>query len=74
MTFDIIKDGLSVQILHVGSYDSEPESFQKMKEFILNNNLEILSLKHSEIYLSDTRKIESEKFKTVLRDGVKQKV
>ena len=66
--FNTIKDGLSVQILHVGSYDSETKSFQIMKDFINDNNLEIVSLKHRETYLSDARKVEDEeKLKTVLR-------
>jgi hypothetical protein len=69
--FDTIKDGLSVQVLHVGSYDSEPESFDKMKKFIEENNLEIISMAHREIYLSDFRKVEAEKLKTVLRYRVK---
>lgn len=65
--FDEIEDGLAVQILHVGSYDTEPESFNKMKDFINENNLKIKSLVHREIYLSDARKIERDKLKTVLR-------
>lgn len=72
--FDTIEDGLSVQMLHVGSYDNEAESFQIMKEFINNNNLEIVSLKHREIYLSDARRVEEERLRTVLRYRVKEKV
>lgn len=72
--FETIEDGLSVQMLHIGSYDNEPESFQIMKEFIIDNNLEIVSLKHREIYLSDARKVEPEKLKTVLRYTVKLKM
>ncbi|NLJ77771.1 MAG: hypothetical protein GX329_00235 [Tissierellia bacterium] len=71
--FDTIKDGLSVQILHIGSYDNEAESFQIMKDFITDNNLEIATLKHREIYLSDPRRVAAEKLKTVLRYRVKQK-
>lgn len=44
-----------------------------MKEFIINNNLEIVSLKHREIYLSDVRRVEAEKLKTVLRYRIKSK-
>jgi len=73
VTFDIIEDGLSVQILHLGSYDNESESFQIMKEFINNKNLEIISLKHREIYLSDARRVEESKLKTVLRYTVRPK-
>lgn len=65
--FDEIEDGLSVQIMHIGSFDSEPLSFAKMKDFIKENDLEIKTLVHREIYLSDTRKVEKDKLKTVLR-------
>lgn len=71
--FDTIEDGLSVQMLHIGSYDNEPQSFKVMNDFIAKNNLEIKSLKHREIYLSDARKVESAKLKTVLRYTVKPK-
>jgi hypothetical protein len=71
VTFGTIKDGLSVQMLHVGSYDDEPESFKAMQEFAVNNNLERVSMLHREIYLSDFRKVGPEKLKTVLRYMVK---
>ncbi|CRK83343.1 GyrI-like domain-containing protein [Neobacillus massiliamazoniensis] len=73
VSFDTIKDGLSVQILHIGSYDNEPQSFKKMKEFIEENHLEIATLRHREIYLSDARKVEPAKLKTVLRYKVKSR-
>lgn len=70
--FDEIEDGLSVQIMHIGSYDNEPESFNKMKEFIDANGLSIKTLVHREIYLSDVRKVEQDKLKTVLRYTVQK--
>ncbi|QUH24688.1 GyrI-like domain-containing protein [Serpentinicella alkaliphila] len=72
VSFDTIKDGLSVQILHMGPYDDEPRSFKKMKEFIEENQLQIVTLIHREIYLSDARKVEPDKLKTVLRYNVKR--
>lgn len=70
--FDSIEDGLSVQMLHIGSYDNEQESFNKMKEFINENNLKIKTLIHREIYLSDKRKVEKVKLKTILRYRVEE--
>lgn len=66
-TFETMEDGLSVQMMHIGSYDDEPQSFEQMKKFIKENNLEITTLKHREIYISDARKTEKSKLKTVLR-------
>jgi len=65
--FETMEDGLSVQMMHIGSYDDEPQSFKKMKDFITLNNLEISTLRHREIYITDARKTEKEKLKTVLR-------
>ena len=67
VTFETMEDGLSVQMMHIGSYDDEPQSFEQMRKFIKENNLEITTLRHREIYLSDARKTEKSKLKTVLR-------
>ncbi|MEG0439984.1 MAG: GyrI-like domain-containing protein, partial [Solibacillus sp.] len=71
VTFDVFQDGSSVQMLHIGPYDDEPQSFELMNEFTKNNNLERVSLQHREIYLSDFRKVEPAKLKTVLRYKVR---
>lgn len=67
VTFETMEDGLSVQMMHIGSYDDEPQSFEQMKKFIKENNLEITNLRHREIYISDARKTEKSNLKTVLR-------
>ena len=69
-----IKEGLCVQIMHKGSYDDEPESIKKLKEFVAENGYtEDFSENryHHEIYLSDPRKCDPEKLKTVIRHPVK---
>lgn len=69
-----IKEGLCVQIMHKGSYDDEPESIKKLKEFAAENGYtEDFSENryHHEIYLSDPRKCDPEKLKTVIRHPVK---
>lgn len=71
--FEEIEDGLSVQMLHVGPYDDEYKTFEKMNMFIEENNLVKTTLIHKEIYLSDFRRVEKEKLKTVLRYFVKYK-
>lgn len=71
--FEEIPEGDSIQMLHQGSYDSEPESFRCMENFAEENNYIRISKTHREIYLSDARKVAPEKLKTVLRFGVLQK-
>ncbi|MGI6448796.1 MAG: GyrI-like domain-containing protein [Desulfitobacteriia bacterium] len=67
VTFESMEDGLCVEMMHIGPYDEEAGSFEQMKKFIKDNNLEITTLKHREIYISDPRKTEKSKLKTVLR-------
>lgn len=65
--FEEIEEGPCIQILHEGSYDSEPESFLKMDEYARQHSLQRIDLRHREIYLSDARRVAPEKLKTVLR-------
>lgn len=71
--FEEMTDGLSVQMLHIGSFDTEAETFAVMKEFIESNDLRIQTLVHREIYLSDPRKVSSDKLKTLLRYRVEKR-
>ncbi|MGP7818598.1 GyrI-like domain-containing protein [Niallia sp. 01092] len=69
--FGLITEGLCCQMLHIGSYDNEPESFAMMHTFCEENGYKRTSYTHREIYLSDPRKTEPHKLKTVLRFQVK---
>ena len=73
VTFETMEDGLSVQMLHIGPFDDEPRSFAVMDEFLEENGFERRSLRHREIYLSDVRRVEPAKLKTVLRYRVRKK-
>ncbi len=64
-------EGLSVQILHLGSYDDEGPVLQRMHaEFLPQSGYEMAG-KHHEIYMSDPRKVAPEKLRTVLRQPVR---
>ncbi len=65
--FESIFDGNCVQMMHVGSYDNEPESFKLMEKFSEEKGLKRKSKVHREIYLSDFRKTATYKLKTILR-------
>ncbi|PWJ43202.1 GyrI-like domain-containing protein [Sediminitomix flava] len=71
--FESICDGKSIQMLHIGSYDNEPKSFEQMENYSKESNLARKSKIHREIYLSDFRKVPEEKLKTVLRFQVNPK-
>ena len=66
-------EGLSVQIMHVGSYDDETPILAKMHSEFIPENGYAMTGKHHEIYLSDPRRVAPEKLKTVLRQPVKSK-
>ena len=69
-----ITEGLCVQCLHVGAYDDEPKTLKLMSDFIALNGLQNdlnEKRRHHEIYLSDPRKTDVSKWKTVLRVPVK---
>lgn len=65
--FEEIEEGKCIQMLHIGSYDSEPESFRLMEKFAEEQGFKRQSETHREIYMSDPRKVIAEKMKTVLR-------
>jgi hypothetical protein len=70
-----ITEGLCVQCLHIGAYDDEPKTLKLMNNFIDENGLQSdvnETRRHHEIYLSDPRKTETSKLKTVLRIPVKK--
>lgn len=72
LKFEVLDEGLSVQILHIGSYDDEAPVLARMhSEFIPENNLKMTG-RHHEIYLSDPRKTAPAKLKTILRQPVER--
>lgn len=73
-TLRVLEEGLCVQILHVGPFDDECSSIAKMDAFLNEKNL-LLDLsetrRHHEIYLSDARKVEPAKWRTILRHPIR---
>ncbi|MCB5951390.1 GyrI-like domain-containing protein [Enterococcus sp. BWT-B8] len=65
--FEELTDGRSLQMLHIGPYDDEHITFDVMKKYCEENGLVRRTMAHKEIYLSDPRKSDPEKMKTVLR-------
>lgn len=75
--FLTIDEGECVQILHIGSFDDEPDTVAKMDAYITEQGYENdfgEGRLHHEIYLSDARRVAPEKWKTVIRHPVKRKV
>jgi len=72
-SFETIVEGRSVQILHVGPYDQEERTLERLHRYIDEHRLRI-SGRHHEIYLSDPRRTKPEKLKTVIRYAVEEAV
>jgi hypothetical protein len=64
--FDALEEGMAVQMLHVGPYDSESETLRVLRAFMAGQGLQQDGL-HHEIYLSDPRKTEPSAMKTIVR-------
>ena len=74
--FLTIEEGLCVQIMHIGSYDDEPDTITLMDKFIKENgyiNDFSNTRMHHEIYLSDARRVAPEKLKTIIRHPIRKK-
>lgn len=70
------KEGLCVQCMHIGSYDDEPTTITTMHQYAKQNGyeLDITDTRyHHEIYLSDPRKCDISRLKTVVRHPIKPK-
>ena len=67
-----MENGLCVEILHVGPYDNEPVSFEKMDQFADAQELRRLENSHREIYLSSANRVEKSKLKTIMRYEVER--
>lgn len=64
--FEIFKEGKSAQIMHVGPFSEEGPNIQRIHKRIMEIGGK-MSGKHHEIYLSDFRRVDPAKMKTVLR-------
>jgi hypothetical protein len=66
---ETIREGRSVQALHVGAYADEPVTIGKMDAFARGRHLRYRG-KHHEIYLSDPRRVPQSRLRTILRHPV----
>lgn len=68
------EEGLCVQCMHLGPYDDEPATVAAMEEYARAKGYELDFSQgrfHHEIYLSDVRRCQPEKLKTVIRQPIR---
>ena len=74
--FMTLEEGLCVQCMHLGPYDTEPTTVDAMHAYLAEQDLELdfsEARRHHEIYLSDARRTAPEKLKTVIRHPVRER-
>ena len=73
--FLTVDEGLCVQVMHIGPFDDEPATVAMMDQYLQENgyvNDLTADRLHHEIYLSDARKVEPAKRKTVIRHPIRK--
>lgn len=71
LRFENYEEGLSLQTMHVGSYDDEGPTLMRLHDEIMPEMGVSFSGAHHEIYLSDPRKTVPGKLRTILRQPIK---
>jgi hypothetical protein len=67
-----VTEGRAAQVLHVGPYDKEQPTIERLHRYISDRGLAVAG-KHHEIYISDPRRTKPEKIKTVIRVAVRRR-
>jgi hypothetical protein len=70
-SLEIVNEGRSVQMLHVGPYDAEQPTIAQLQRYVADHALAVQG-RHHEIYISDPRRTKPMKLKTVIRFAVKR--
>jgi hypothetical protein len=71
LKLETFHEGLSAQIMHMGSYTSEGPTGKKLHDFIRESGYRMRGT-HHEIYMSDPRRTPVEKLKTILRQPIEK--
>ena len=72
--FITLREGLCVQCMHIGAYDDEPVTVEAMHAYAAEQGYELdfsAERLHHEIYLSDARRCDPAKLKTVVRHPIR---
>ena len=68
--FETYGEGLAAQLMHIGPFSEEGPTIQRVHDFIEQFGHERFG-KHHEVYLSDMRRTEPAKWKTVVRQPMR---
>ena len=68
--FESFEEGKSVQLMHIGPFADEGPNIMKLHDEIKKSG-HVINGKHHEIYLSDFRRVDPAKMKTIIRQSYK---
>ncbi|TFZ61040.1 hypothetical protein E4V01_00025 [Methylorubrum sp. Q1] len=71
LRFEPYLEGRALQILHIGRYDDEGPTLKHLHDEVMPSRGVTFNGPHHEIYLSDPRKTEPAKLKTILRQPIR---
>lgn len=69
LRFESFEEGDAAQLLHIGPYAEEAPTIEKLHQFVSDRGLRLRG-RHHEIYLSDPRRANPAKLKTIIRQPV----
>lgn len=72
VVFQVYKEGLCAQVMHIGPYSEEAPTIDKLHAFFQEKGY-TFNGRHHEIYLSDPRRCEPQKMKTIIRQPIVRK-
>lgn len=70
LRMETLREGRCVQTLHVGSYDDEAEVLRRLHNEFIPAEGAMMTGRHHEIYLSDPRRVDPSKLRTILRQPI----
>lgn len=70
LRFERFHEGRAAQIMHIGPYADEPPTIERLHSFVAESGWELRD-RHHEVYLSDPRKADPAKMKTILRHPIR---
>jgi hypothetical protein len=68
--FERLEEGRAVQIMHLGSYDDEKPTLDRLHHYIEEHGFEATG-KHHEIYLNDPSRTQPARLRTVIRQPMR---
>ncbi|MET0245720.1 MAG: GyrI-like domain-containing protein [Sphingomonas sp.] len=71
LRFEPLAEGRALQILHIGSYDDEGPTLSRLHEEVMPALGVTFAGPHHEIYLSDPRRTDPARLRTILRQPVR---